>query len=263
VPPVDAYVLPGSQVLDLMLDNFGRAQRIMVSQRLVFYQTDLRDNFFECSETLRYIFPETFRSDILSETAQKIHVVSEGESLTVLDGKILPDAETVFDCYKDILLYRSRELLQRRLFILGVDVSIASLGRFQEKIAYVLGAQYPDESVSQLWIDKGTFRPIRWIIVQKSGAGHNNILELQYADWRQTEKTWYPMRIEFYQNHKLMREIKVDDILAEPFFQESLFDIEALKGIYFTDDSTGEDKGVSKEPSEVQQKIDEFKKLYE
>jgi hypothetical protein len=109
-----------------------------------------------------------FRSDILSENTQKIHVVSKGRELTIIDGKIADDFQSVFDIYKDLILYRSRILLQKRLDMLGVDGSISSLGRFRGKIAYIVGAQYPDESASQVWLNKDTFRPIRWIM---NGSG--------------------------------------------------------------------------------------------
>jgi outer membrane lipoprotein-sorting protein len=139
-----------------------------------------------------------------------------------------------------------------------VDVKITSLGRFQGKPAYVLGTQYPDETSPQVWLDKNTFLPIRWIIT--SNATQN--LEVLYLDWKKLDKTWYPMRIEFFSNGNLVRKIQVQDIKVNPSFQADLFDIQQLKSRY-PQNAPAEPKNDDKEElDEVQKTIEEFKKIY-
>ncbi|MBU4415387.1 MAG: hypothetical protein KJ976_09835, partial [Proteobacteria bacterium] len=147
---VNAYVIPGPHLLELMIEKLGRVKSLLISQKLSLYDVSPEKNIVELRETLKYNFPEEFRSDIQSENAKRIYVFSSGIALTIIDNKIVSNTETRFDCYKDVMLYRSRILLQNRLSILGVDVSVSSLGRFKDKIAYVIGAEYPDEAVSQL-----------------------------------------------------------------------------------------------------------------
>ncbi|OIN96559.1 MAG: hypothetical protein AUJ48_01370 [Deltaproteobacteria bacterium CG1_02_45_11] len=266
--PANAHVLQGPHILDLMTKKLGTANRLLVSQKLILYNNP-QSNSFELSETLRYIFPEQFRSDILSDNAQRIHVISKGAALTVIDGKVIADKENWMDYYKDIILYRSRIMLQKRLASLGVNVSVSSLGRFQGEIAYVIGAQYPDESVPQVWIDKDTFRPMRWLF-----AGNNDLpsastesgkdfLEVRYYNWQPVEKTWYPMRIELYQNDVLIRKINVDQITVSPSFPEDLFDIKHLQSIYSPASPFVQDQNKTEGLSEVQKAIEEFKKIYE
>ena len=117
----------------------------------------------------------------------------------------MPGAANRFDLYKDILFYHSREALVDRLLQLGVDVTISSLGRFEEKIAFVIGAEYPDESVSQVWIDQDTFLPLRWIIKGVNPAGESDTIEIRYLVWWKVGKLRYPSRIEFYQDEELVR----------------------------------------------------------
>lgn len=294
----DAYVLQGPHLLELMTKKLGGAKRLLVLQKLILHDNSLQSGVVKLSETLRYAFPEKFRSDIQSENAQRIYVVSSGVTLTVIDGEVassppasperanermksgecglrwraglhaLPEQERDkferwFDRYKDILLYRCRILLQKRLLLLGVDISVSSLGRFQGKIAYVLGAQYPDESVPQVWIDKDTFLPFRWIIDGKAGESHKDFPEVRYLEWQRVGKTWYPMRIEFYQNNILMREINVDNIKVNPSFSENLFDIDHLKSIYPPAAPILPDRHESDGLGEVRKTIEDFKKIYE
>ncbi len=257
--PARAYVLPGPYILKLMTQNLGKGKRLLVTQKLVLHFDNPNKNTVELSETLKYVFPNTFRSDILSESIQRIHVVSKGRALTVIDGKTSDEPESRFDHYKDLLLFRSREMLQERLSHLGVDAKASSLGRFQGKPAYVLGAQYPDETVPQVWLDKDTFRPLRWIITSQT----QQRLEARYLQWHKLENTWYPMRIEFIADGNLVREIHVENIEVDPSFPKNLFDIEDLRSRYprvEPTESAGQDK---KEPlNEIQETIEDFKKIY-
>jgi len=129
--PARAYVLPGPYILELMTQNLGKGKRLLVTQKLVLLNDSPNKNTVDLSETLKYIFPNTFRSDILSENIQRIHVLSRGRTLTVIDGKTSDEAESRYDHYKDLILFRSRELLQERLTHLGVDVKVSSLGAFK------------------------------------------------------------------------------------------------------------------------------------
>ena len=255
---LNAYVLPGPFLLKLMIQNLGIAKRLLVTQKLVLHDDIPNMNADELSETLNFKFPETFRSDIVSEKIQRIRIVSDNSVFTVIDGKISDAPENSYDHYKDLLLFRSREILQERLSRLGVDVKVASLGRFQGNPAYVLGAQYPDETLSQVWLDKNTFLPFRWIM---TGNATQN-LEVLYLDWKKLKKTWYPMRIEFFSNGNLVREIHVQNIEVNPSFRADLFDIQKLKSLYPKDAPAEPKNGGKKELDEVQKTIEEFKKIY-
>lgn len=260
--PANAYVLQGQHLLELMTQNFKKSKRLFVSQQLVLYDNSGSKSTVELNETLRYDFPETFRSDILSENVKRIHVLSKGTALTVIDGKAAIESETRYDRYKDIMLYNSRALLEKRLSSLGVDFTISSLGRFQGQPAYVLGAQYPDETAPQIWLDKDTFRPIRWVITGKVMDDPEDFLEVRYLEWQQVHRTWYPMRVEFYKNDVLVRQINVDNIEAAPDFPRELFDIDRLKSTYRLEVAVP-DQNAEKELDEVQKTIEKFKKMYE
>ncbi len=259
----NAYVMQGPHILELMVQKLGNPKGLLVSQKLVLYDDNQQKIDVELNETLRYIFPETFRSDTLSENVQRIHVLSKGETLTVIDGKTADDSKNSFDRYKDILLFRSRSMLQSRLPVLGVDISVSSLGRFKGKISYVIGAQYPDETVPQIWLDKITFKPLRWIMINKESESNGNSLEVRYLEWREMDSAWYPMRIQFYRNENLIREILVQNIIMNRSFSDELFDIEYLRSIYPSVTPVVTDQDEVEKEDEIQKIIEEFKNIYE
>jgi len=297
--PVTGYVLQGPHILDLMIEQLGEARGLFVSQDLIFYrfvsrvdsesgetvaanraleptETDLPadqkigldrnamvEETLELEETLRFIFSSAFRSDAKSFDSERIHVVSGDRSLTIVDGNIVPAALNRFDLYKDILLYRTRGGLAERLLELGVDVSVSSLGRFEGEIRFVLGAVYPDESVSQIWIDRETFLPTRWIIRGNAGGAESDVLEVRYLTWWKSGQSRYPSRIEFYQDGNLVRVNQVKNFREADIFSDDLFDIEHLRSIYPLAPEQPLIPGEPDEPSEVQKTIDEFRRVFE
>jgi len=298
--PLNAYVLQGRHVLDLMIEKLGPAESLFVTEKLVFYrmadavneQNPATDKITSSSEniagddtpavqqietgpealepetlefegTLRYVFSRAFRSDAISPNSERIHITVDGQTLTMIDNNIVPDAANRFDLFKDILLYRSREALAERLLQLGVDVYVSTLGRFEEKIAFVLGAQYPDESVNQLWVDKDTLLPLRLIIRGVYGADNSSKVEIRYLVWWKIGEIQYPSKIEFYQDDNLVRVSHAISFEENALFSEELFDIEQLKIVYPRAPLQPISPEADEEPSEVQKTIEDFKRIYE
>jgi hypothetical protein len=297
-----AYVLQGPHVLDMMIESLGKAKSLFVSHKIIYYRDGFdgdsgelspsgdsahpsaaddisgswgrpgrsyADGMTEVLETieldgsLRYIFSQAFRSDARSNDSERIFIFSDGKSLTIIDGNRVPEASNRFDLYKDMLFYHSREALVDRLLQLGVDVSISSLGRFEEKIAFVIGAHYPDESVSQVWIDQETFLPLRWMIHGIDSTGGSDTLEIRYLIWWKTGKIRYPSRIEFYQDGNLVRVNQAINLEENPTFPRELFDIDYLKTAFPRAPVQPIVPGEPEEPSEVEKTIEEFRRIFE
>jgi len=160
-------------------------------------------------------------------------------------------------------LYRSRALLAGRLSYLGVDITLSSLARFQDKIVLVLGTETPDTAVNQVWVDKETFRPVRWLMPGEYENGRRIMWEVRYYDWRQVNSAWYPMHMEFFRDDLLMREIRVEQMTVNPVFPKELFDMARLRLNYHPEATEITGDTVSDELNEVQETIDEFRKKYE
>ena len=300
VSSLNAYVLQGRHVLDLMIEKLGPAESLFVSERLTYYRMSAAVNekdpaagnstlpfentagddtlttqqvetnpeaqepeTQEFESTLRYVFSRAFRSDVKSPSSERIHIAVGGRDLTIIDNKIVPDAANRFDLYKDVLLYRSRETLAERLLQLGVDPSVSTLGRFEDKIAFVLGAKYPDETVNQLWVDKDTLLPLRLIIGSVYDADSSDKVEIRYLVWWKIGESRYPSKIEFYQGDNLARVSQAKKFEENAMFSEELFDIEHLESIYPQVSLEPIPPGEGEEPSEIQKTIEDFKRIFE
>ncbi len=219
----------------------------------------------QLEESLKYLFSEAFRSDIVSELNRRVFVSNQGQTVTVIDGVISDAAESKFDVYKDLLLFRSRETISERLSNLGIDLSVSSLGRFDGRLALVVGAEFPDQTVPQVWIDKETFEPLGIIVFEEKSpySDQTGFLQIRYSNWQQIGKINYPMRVEFIQDGVLVRAIEVDDYQIDPGFSKDVFDVARLRSEYAERAKMPDRSGESEGLSEVQKTIEEFKKIFE
>ena len=259
----NAYVLQGNHILHLAVKKIESRSNLSAVQTLTIYESDSNGANAEFEETVNYNFPKQFRSDLLTGQTSKIHIFSKNEAITIFNNTISSNPESELDHYKDLLLFRNRSLLEERLALLGVDISISSLGRFQNRIFYIVGAKYPDETLPQVWIEKETFLPTRYLLVEKSKSAIDSIIEFRYLSWMKTEKTWYPMRVETYVDEKLVRTIDVKSIDTNPIFKNDLFDIAHLKTLYPSVTPDPYDRNKADALEEVQQSIEDFKKRFE
>ena len=292
------YVLQGPHIIQLITEKLGQANSLFVSQRVIFYNIDpepeilnetvgdrpvsdaadqlggqppeteetarlpVETRLIQLEESIRYVFSRAFRSDIISDTNQRIYVYNNGRTLTILDGAIARVTESRFDLYKDLLLYRSRETLSERLMKLGVDVTVSSLGKFDNRLALVIGAEFPDETAPQIWVDKETFKPQR-LIFPSAADEPGGMLEIRYINWQPIGKTWYPMQIEFIQDGTTVRTVEVNHYEINPNFSEDIFDIGRLMSEYRQSNQMSGHSGNQEGLSEVQKTIEEFKKIFE
>jgi len=176
------YILPAEQILEFMIKHTGSARSFEVRHKAIIYDSDLEGGTQELDEVLYHRHPNRFRSEVNSPDGEQIRVVGPEGAIVVTNGRIISEAESPFDHFKDVLLCGKEDVVMGRLTETGIDLNTVSLGRFRDRIAYVIGARYPDESVPQIWIEKDTFRPIRYI-VRGQGFMAAALEEIEYTDY--------------------------------------------------------------------------------
>jgi outer membrane lipoprotein-sorting protein len=260
------YILEGPHVLSLVADKLNGVKTLLVNQQVTIEDPSVSAEPVSRDETLRFVFPGNFRSEILQPNSRRIHVVSQGQKLTIVDDKIIGTPEGYYDQYKDLLLYNSAHMLQKILYMHGVDVGITSLGRLGDQVVFVIGAIYPDESVSQVWVDKDQFVPLRWLTVRK-GKGVSQAddrWEFLYTQWQKIDGAYYPFKVETFHNRQRIRLIRVTKADANAVIDGELFNIAHLKSVHQMQ-PVPEPKGdqTPSDVDEVQRTIEEFKKKFE
>lgn len=258
--PASGYVPPAPFLLELMLDHMNLPERMAVGQRLQVQPEEpgVPKTF---DQRVRYRLPGAFRSDIETPELHQIRVHNGAASVTVLDGAVFSGRHKWHTCYKDLFLFTSRPALANHLAGFGVDMSLSSVGRLDKTLVYVLGALYPDETRGQVWIDKTTFRPVRWIVTPASGTQEPPVHEIRYLHWGSFDGTWYPGRVDFYEKGRRVQSIFVDTVTINPVFDGNIFNVSALRKRYSPADTGSSDETVT--DGEIRRRLEEFKSIFE
>ncbi len=255
-----AYVLHGLHILKLAAEKQKKISQLKVDQNVIQYIND--GSPIELTETLYFEFPDAFRSETTSDSASRILVSNKGVVISVIDGKIASESLSGLDRYKDILMHlRSRDMLELKLTLQETDINLTSLGRYEKAdgngIAFVIGAQYPDMSTPQIWFDKESFLPVKWII---SDSTHGTI-EFRFLNWSKiNDRFWYPMEMEVLINGMQVRSVKVMGIKIDPKLDKQLFDTAAIRNSHPAKKEP-EPEIEEKETNDIDTKIKEFEDI--
>ena len=261
-PAASGYVLEGPHVLELAAEAMGRLPALEIQQKLLIYP-ETPDAFpTVLDETAWLVAPRRFRSDIVSDRIKRTHLEVGDQSLTVIDGRIAVTRDT-FDLYQQLLRNRNRRELMTTLNTLGVETSVSSLGRIEDRVVFVIGARYPDESVSQLAVDKESFLPVRLLLAGKQIDGTDHKVEIHYRNWQKIQDGLFPEQVHFYVDAILKRELRVVQIRANPKMAENLMDLEALKASAVVVDTNTLEERRRDDVEAVQQKVEEFHKKFD
>lgn len=254
------YVVQGPHAADLMIRSLGSGKLLSVRQRVLFYDLALDSPVREVTETAVYIFPDRYRSEIRSTGIHRIHVEDGGRSVTITDDRVTSRSVSLLDRYKDLLLCRERSQLIERLAGFGVNPLVTSLGRFGDVLVVIIGARYPDEDRPQVWLDKDSYLPLRWIL--RPDSDPDGPFEVHFSAWQEVGRQWYPRRIEFYENNVLIREILVEQVLTSSRVNPEDLDVDDLATRFARPVMPEKTEGAPA-VGEIEKAIEDFRKRFE
>jgi hypothetical protein len=105
-------------------------------------------------------------------------------------------------------------LLSRR----GVALGDATLGRFEGRVAYVLGGRARDPR-SLAFVDKETFQPLRLV-----AAGSGPPVDVRLLGWGSpTGGDWFPRAVEVWEGPELRLRFTTEKAVANPKLSDLLF----------------------------------------
>ncbi|MDY6823926.1 MAG: hypothetical protein SWH68_09080 [Thermodesulfobacteriota bacterium] len=290
LPPAFGYVLYGEHLIERMVHRLDSGAKGFVVREVIASEINPCDAIVDgdseaqAKKGIAWYRPAgDFRAEVQSGKAQNIYVAASGEALTIIDGKIRGTAENNLLRYTAPLLYHEREPLVERMKAMGIDTTVSSLGRMGDTIVYVVGAEYPDETVSQLWLDRESFLPVRLMLVPSpqrtathaaaplamhlsEGRNAGATIDIRYQNWARQNAIRYPMRILIHENSRLMRVICATGVERKDSFPDDFFDITTLKARYPMAETIGGGEAAAQptdEADDVQQTIEDFKKLYQ
>ena len=211
--PAAAYVPVGGHLLVLAADRIDDSPPAVVRQirrRAASPGQALR----QYDEIVYLQFPGAFRSELSAADGKRVLLERGGRRWVVGGGSLLDAPTDPLDLAIRLLVQTRPESISQVLAEQGVDVRVTSLGRFNGRVGFVLGARYPDESASQVWFDTETLLPFRWLMIRPTADGPPDRTEIRYFAWQKAGALHYPQAMTCYHSDQLISEVRVGGIQA-------------------------------------------------
>ncbi len=231
----DAYVLPAPYLLERVSTGINPASRFQAIKTLRIEPAgpdedeNRRGRARSFDMVVSFNHPSMFRADIRGDDLEHTHVASAGRYITLIDDVVAGRSAQWVYHFKHLFLQHSREELTDNLQSIGVRTGISSIGRLDGGIFFVVGAQYPDSTVPQLWIDRERFLPVRLVVTGASAEGEPPAAEIRFSRWSRQNGMRYPGEMTFFENGTEIQRIPLRQLDAEPAFDAGQFDIRALE----------------------------------
>ncbi len=277
----DAYVLPAPYVLERVSTSIQPASRFQAVKTLRIEPAvpDEDENrrgrrrSFDLVVSFRH--PSSFRADIRGDDLEHTHVASGGSYITLIDNVIAGrSGQWIYD-FKSIFLQQTREELTENLRMMGIRTGISSIGRLDGGIFFVVGAQYPDNTVPQLWIDRERFLPVRLVVAGAPEEGEPPAAEIRFSRWSRQDGMRYPAEMTFFENGTEIQRITLRQLDSEPASDAGQFDISTLEAAAGSkerdtsgaelpdatpDDSPDDSMDIS---DEIREEIEAFRRIFD
>lgn len=220
-----AYVLPASYILH----ELAKARRDMnIRDMTITLETHYGDPTETISERLYMKAPASSRRQDDAEPPQ-VHIQKKLKHAAGTEGSLRVQSGPLTELLPLFLLGDGKDLdnysanARRALEHLGIDVKKSSMSRRQERIVYIIGATPHEKDKPQLWLDKHSYRPLRYIYYLNED-GKEIRYEMVFEDWASTvTNNLFPRITELWRDGKMIRHSEVEDLQTNQRLPDSLF----------------------------------------
>ncbi|OGR13023.1 MAG: hypothetical protein A2341_08145 [Deltaproteobacteria bacterium RIFOXYB12_FULL_58_9] len=218
-----AYVLPTEFILRMLAD---KRINMKIVDLTVYVNTEVGDRNTEDRIYLKK--PERLRHLRQGEETTMVEVQREGKAAEGPEDALKRIKGQPFNILPTLLFPKGEEIdeaetrMMEALKGLGVDTKTTALGRFDDRVHYIIGARSYESDLPQLWIDKETFLPAR-LIVKRAGKEKRELRWLEFGS--STTGDWFPRVTEIWVDGKRIERSEVEKVELNKKIPETLFDI--------------------------------------
>lgn len=218
-----AYVLPTEFILQILADKRRHLNIVDLSIQLT---TELESQHAPAEDRVYLKNPERLRRVRQDEETTTVEIVREGKAARGPEGDIkrvksTPDILPVLLMPVGASIEEMQVRMTKAVKALGIDTSVTALGRYEDRVCYIIGARAWEKNVSQLWIDKETFLPLRLVLMDNKVRRETRWLEFGSS----VTADWYPRVIEILEDGVRVERAEVTKIEMNKKVPETLFEL--------------------------------------
>lgn len=216
--PAFAFILPA----DAILSSMARRRAQMPFKTLVLHGRYKAGTEPE-KELYEVLNRKARRREIKGEQDSVVELVKGGSRWLYRSGEPQPKPERITLPHPlDVFIVSGTETEAEKLLRdYGIDPREVNLGRFEKRVAYIIGAKPWEPEKPQLWVDKELMVPLR--LVGKDAQGRMLEYRTLGFDSAQTNE-WYPQRVEHWEDGKLTETITYRRVELDPKVDPNLLD---------------------------------------
>lgn len=223
--PALAYLLPPESLARLLAEvRHGVNLRDITLQ----LNADLLDHDHQVDERLYFKRPERARLVTMDDTTL-ISVEREGQAAAGEDKALKPLPGVSPNLLPILLFPKGKDIdeisqrLLRAMQAVGVDTKVISLGRQAETVCYIIGARAWEPEKAQVWLEKGSWAPVRTIIPSR-GPDKTVLVETRLLEYGGGPAgAGMPRVFEEYHDGKLVRRAEVTSSQADQNLPDTMF----------------------------------------
>jgi|GEM_PF-5067928 len=230
--PVSAlgYIPSAHFIIRMMLQRNQAIQDVTVEQTTAIFDDKSGYEGLQVREVLYLKFPDRYRLDTTLPNETKTTICSQGKMLTIVGNEVISHAPDEKITFKAFIINHSVDEVIQLLRSRNVNIERMGLGRFNGKIAYIIGANETETELPQLWIDKDRFLPLRFIAKEKKKESVTKV-EVRYLNYRRIHgKFQYPSTVEFYNDNILTLRYQIEKVVVNNLVPDKLFNIKTILG---------------------------------
>lgn len=166
--------MPTEQLMDLMTVNFNSYKTLVIRQFVQFNAPEDDEILEQYEEQVWFKAPDLFHAQPVNQSQGR------GEQFNRVFRQLL-------------MANDDKKKLEQTLSDLGINIDMVAFTRFNNIIAYRIGLNTPESP--QLILEKKRFLPLLFVYQPRTLSMENNIISVQFGDYRQLEQGWYPHEI--------------------------------------------------------------------
>ncbi|MDY6972651.1 MAG: hypothetical protein SV775_10030 [Thermodesulfobacteriota bacterium] len=198
---VSAYVMPADQLVGLMAANFSALKTLIITQTTYVVDPQSQEERTVLEERLWLKSPGFFRSEFTGRL----------EDQGMVWGKTQAGRSGNDMVFRRLLMANNEKAILALLSEMGIDLESVAFTRFHGSIAYRLGDKGPESP--KLLIEKESHLPLL-LSYRIPGDPGQGMTSVQFDDYRQLAKGWYPYRISLSVGKDIMERYSILDLQA-------------------------------------------------
>lgn len=221
----EAYILPAHFIVRTLAE---KQRQLRIKDWSLVLSTEYPESNEVIEERLYLKRPERVRW-IQTTDEQRLYIEREGVSAVGAGESLTRGAGAITNLFGGLMLTRGAnlDLLSERIITLlmqaGINTEVVTLGRIKQQAVYIIGAKIDELDQPQIWFDKDSFLPLRWVLYNQ-GETRGIKVEMRMSDYGSSPAgDIYPQTVKTYRDDQLYSHSQVLEAKTNQSLPESLF----------------------------------------